>query len=440
MMDINHDKTEDVALFGNGKTLTLKLPFVDRFGQYAHDDWPEKVRGASEFPKDLRNELAVLDTCPATWDRFGGCAAGPKREATGHFRTEKVDGRWWLIDPLGNLFFSWGIDVLRHYTDNSFGPAHPDWYETPPPKNGWMSFTHWNLRMKFDKEDYLADYYDFILRRLDSWGVNTIGRWSAWQLAMRSQKPYLVHLFDRAPKVPMLNNVDFYDCLHPAFEKNLCAAVEAQKREQAVTRAVDDPMCIGIAVGNELDFTGLFKQLPYDKALQSVERFFATCQKAVRQLAPSKLYFACPFTEFDQPPVVWDIAARYADVLSANVRTRDVKDAAPRGESGPIDAPVLIGAFNFGCIDRGLFSAGYCPAASQAERALSMRRFVAGALENPLFVGCHWFQYRDQPLVGRQNGECFQIGFVDVCDRPYNELVEASRRIGEGLYAPESLA
>ena len=304
MMDTNHDKTEAVALFGNGKTLTLKLPFVDRFGQYAHDDWLQKVRDASEFPEDLRSELAVLNACPATWDRFGGWAAGPKREATGHFRTEKVDGRWWLVDPSGNLFFSWGIDVLRHYTDNSFGPAHPDWYETPPPKNGWMSFTHWNLRLKFDKEDYLADYYDFILRRLDSWGINTIGRWSAWQLAMRSQKPYLVHLFDRAPKVQMLKDVDFYDCSHPAFERNFCAAVEAQKREQAVTRAVDDPMCIGIAVGSELDFKGLFRHLPYDKARDSVERFFATCEKAVRRLAPSKLFFACPFTELDQPPVV----------------------------------------------------------------------------------------------------------------------------------------
>ena len=66
MMDTNHDKTEAVALFGNGKTLTLKLPFVDRFGQYAHDDWPAKVRDASEFPEDLRSELAVLNPCPAT--------------------------------------------------------------------------------------------------------------------------------------------------------------------------------------------------------------------------------------------------------------------------------------------------------------------------------------------------------------------------------------
>jgi para-nitrobenzyl esterase len=64
----------------------------------------------------------------------------------------------------------------------------------------------------------------------------------------------------------------------------------------------------------------------------------------------------------------------------------------------------------------------------QCARGRGYRRVVEGALRHPLFVGSHWFQYRDQPLVGRGDGENYQIGFVDVCDRPYAQLAEAGNR------------
>ena len=81
-----------------------------------------------------------------------------------------------------------------------------------------------------------------------------------------------------------------------------------------------------------------------------------------------------------------------------------------------------------------MFSPGLCPVGDQCERARSFRRVVEGALRHPLFVGSHWFQWRDQPLVGRGDGENYQIGFVDVCDRPYPKLAEAARAIGESMY------
>ena len=36
-------------------------------------------------------------------DRFGGWT-GVTSKATGFFRVEKIDGRWWFIDPDGNAF------------------------------------------------------------------------------------------------------------------------------------------------------------------------------------------------------------------------------------------------------------------------------------------------------------------------------------------------
>ena len=98
------------------------------------------------------------------------------------------------------------------------------------------------------------------------------------------------------------------------------------------------------------------------------------------------------------------------------------------------EKPLLVGEFHFGCLDRGMFKAGLAPVYDQTERGRCFERFTEGCLRHLLIVGCHWFQYRDQPLLGRGDGEAYQIGFVDVCDRPYRELCDAARRFGENMY------
>jgi agarase len=49
-------------------------------------------------------------------------------------------------------------------------------------------------------------------------------------------------------------------------------------------------------------------------------------------------------------------------------------------------------------------------------------------------VGAHWYTYADQPLTGRDDGENHRIGFVDVTDTPYPEMVNAARRVANDLY------
>jgi agarase len=51
-------------------------------------------------------------------------------------------------------------------------------------------------------------------------------------------------------------------------------------------------------------------------------------------------------------------------------------------------------------------------------------------------VGTHWFQYQDQPTTGRvYDEENYQIGFVDIADTPYAELVAAARSVAAQLYS-----
>jgi hypothetical protein len=96
--------------------------------------------------------------------------------------------------------------------------------------------------------------------------------------------------------------------------------------------------------------------------------------------------------------------------------------------------PVMIGEFHFGALDRGLPATGLRAVASQAERGVAYRRYVEAAAANPNVVGTHYFILNDQPVLGRFDGENFQIGFVDVCHRPYRELVEAAKATHERIY------
>jgi hypothetical protein len=50
---------------------------------------------------------------------------------------------------------------------------------------------------------------------------------------------------------------------------------------------------------------------------------------------------------------------------------------------------------------------------------------VEQAMALPYFLGAHWFQWQDQPVLGRMDGENYNIGLVDVTNRPYLELVQA---------------
>ncbi|MFP4500444.1 MAG: hypothetical protein ACLFTT_05545 [Candidatus Hydrogenedentota bacterium] len=86
-------------------------------------------------------------------------------------------------------------------------------------------------------------------------------------------------------------------------------------------------------------------------------------------------------------------------------------------------------------LDRGMFHRGLIPAANQADRAKKYVTYVSRVAANPVFVGCHWFQYMDQPTTGRSyGGENFNIGLVNVCDIPYHELTSAARAIHSRLY------
>jgi len=124
----------------------------------------------------------------------------------------------------------------------------------------------------------------------------------------------------------------------------------------------------------------------------------------------------------------------YFDVFSFNRYTENPVPELQRVAT-LCDKPLLIGEWHFGGSDKGLLANGLVAAPNQTERGLAYAFYLENAAAQPAFVGAHYFEFNDQPVLGRFDGECMQHGLIDVCNRPYEEMIAAVRETNRRLYA-----
>ena len=426
------------------------FPFVDRYGQFRHKEWPGKIHSDAGLLAAREEEARDLAAHPgpADWDRFGGWAAGPQLKAARHFRVEKVSGKWWLVDPDGHLFWSHGpVRVTASCAETPVGGREFAFEGLPAGDSPFACFygTHdAGLRPYYAARGILRTY-DFSSanlcrkygaawfpsfaalahRRLRSWGCNTLASGSDDRLAAMRQTPYVIRL--ELLDCKRLAGADkgrcnwlFPDPLDPSFREELA------RRLAAYRWALDDPWCIGFFVDNVYNWGGI------PEAERQAEAYFSAVRALVKQAAPESLYLGCHFVRGARgPESILRVAARYCDALCFHLFAADVSGLALPAD---IDKPVLIGEFHFAALDRGLIQSGVITVADQAERGRALVRYVASALGDPRVIGAHWHQFGDEAVTGRFDGENFQDGFVDCCDSPYPETRAALREIGYRLY------
>ncbi|HBC87566.1 MAG TPA: agarase [Lentisphaeria bacterium] len=159
------------------------------------------------------------------------------------------------------------------------------------------------------------------------------------------------------------------------------------------------------------------------------ENYFSAVSSAIREAAPNHLNLGARFAYVPQEPVI-AAAARHLDVISFNCYAPEpLSSLAKYSAHGK---PCMITEYSFRSEDSGLPNtkgAGMW-VKNQAERARTFEKFTAAALENPSFVGYHWFEYADEPKEGRHpDGENSNYGIVTIEDKPYAELMDAMRRV-----------
>jgi len=80
---------------------------------------------------------------------------------------------------------------------------------------------------------------------------------------------------------------------------------------------------------------------------------------------------------------------------------------------------------------KGLVAAidGNPNAANLQQRAAGFRNTVTALAGLPYVVGADWFQYSDEPAHGRDDGEDYNFGLVDVHDQPYKLLTGMAQKL-----------
>lgn len=495
------------------------FPLVDEFGQYRHGEWALKTHDEEELKKSAEDEQSDLQNHPepSDRDRYGGWIKGPHLKATGNFRTEKVNGKWWFVDPDGYLFWSHGMGSVNLdegdavITDREFyftglpdSVRYRDFYRT-----GWKapfgyykdrvtrSFDEiaWNMFRKYGA-GWKEKVIDLAPVRLLSWGQNTYGAWSSPEIYLKSALPYTPIIMIGSRKLEGSEG-HWYKYADP-YDSSLIGNLT--RKIKVIIRSAADPFCIGYFVDNEItwgdstgvarwtiasppdqpakiemvnflkrkyhdiermnknwgtgfkswdDFMSNTRQLnirnkdTQEFTFMAVNEYFKRVKSTLKKYAPGKLYLG-PRLDYHFYPSEeglndWDywnnwivnIAAEYCDVVSFNRYRHSAADLRP----GEADKPVLIGEWHHTPLEKGSFYMNQEHFAKSLQmRAEKYDYFIQSCLENPYIVGAHYFQFLDQPTVGRADGENFSCGFLNICDRPYQAMVAVSRKTGKEMY------
>jgi hypothetical protein len=348
-----------------------------------------------------------------------------------------------------------------------------------------VSFLGVNFIRAFGTDTWRARWATIALAELRRLGFNTVGNWSRWEIARAAAFPYVRPLDFEPAHTPMIFR-DFPDVFHPGFAQD-AAEYAGQLRATA-----DDPALIGYFLMNEPTWA-FARQMPAegmlftttggparaalaaflrerygdDAALSKawgiattldaiaagewraplneaamadlaafsevlVVRLFRGLTDACRAVDPHHLNLGVRY--YTVPPA-WALEGmRSFDVYSMNCYRPRVPAADLERISTLLDRPTMIGEYHFGALDVGLPASGIGRAPDQVGRGKAYRVYTEDAAAQPSCVGTHYFILYDQSALGRFDGENYNIGFVDICNRPYDAPCSAARATHERIY------
>jgi hypothetical protein len=430
------------------------------------------------------------------WGGMSAKSAPDLGPPTGFFRVQHDAKRWWLADPDGRPFWSAGVDSVGHDVGTKIDgiesalawlPPRDGQYAAAFGRRGPSNFNTLaaNLIRAFGPNDWETNWGKIALSHLRRIGFNTAGNWSEWRIASAAGIPYVRPLQFEARSLKLVYR-EFPDVFAPEFPAPAARYAE-QLRETAT-----DPALIGYFLMNEPHW-GFANQTPADGMLFNtescacrdelakhlknryaddaalaaawnmpvtfdqlargrwsavlsdpaktdlrdfstvmVDRLFHVLTDACRKVDPNHMNLGARY--YTVPPE-WALAGmKRFDVFSMNCYARQVPGKDLDHIATVTGRPTLIGEFHFGALDVGLPASGIGRVKDQAARGQAYRFYVEQAAADPNCVGVNYFTLYDESALGRFDGENYNIGFLDVCNRPYEPLAKAARETHERLY------
>ena len=414
--------------------------------------------GKSFSAKPTRT-LADLPALPvdAPLDRFGGLES-KQEKATGFFRIEKIDGRWWLIDPDGARFISRAMNsVTPVATKGGRESLKKTFFDEP----GWAAKTTASLRAAgFNGTGAWSDHD--LLRKVDP-PLTECRLWSFMSTYGKKRGG----TFMQAGHVGYPNDCPFiFDPEFVTFCDEQAAQLDAGK---------DDPWLLGHFCDNEMPWSRKFLEnyleLPEaDPGHRAAKAWFAERQRgkaaakitdadriaflefamdtylgtvaaAIRKHAPNHLFLGVRLHEpvFDLPEV-YRAAGRHCDIVSVNYYrawTPDREQMAMWARESK--KPFMVTEHYAKGVDSGMANTGGAGwlVKTQQDRGRFYQNFALGLLESRHCVGWHWHRYADNDPDDKKvdpSNRDSNKGIVSARYEPWTPLIAEMTAFNQRVY------
>lgn len=389
-----------------------------------------------------------------------------RHHASGFFRTEKIQDRWWIIDPDGYPFIHKGVAVYRP---------------------GRSRLQLQSLSTKYgNRENWVRQESDFLMEH----GFNGVGAWSDHDL-IREQQVLLVysiivspmgtyksdHLKGYGGKYEMAGWQGYRYDLAMVFDPEFETYVE--KAIAPIAQYADDKYLLGYYTDNELPWKNdaLDRHLLYlgksehgymaakawlddrkgmDAGISDIteadrlafsgfyfETYMQKVESAIRKYDPNHMYLGCRFNQEKEElinPEIFRVAGKYMDIISIN-HYRKWEPLQDR-MSNWVDwsgKPFLITEWYTKGEDSGLpnrTGAGW-NVPTQLDRGYFYQNFIIELLMSKACVGWHWFTYQDndpEDLTTDPSNRDSNKGVVDSQFNPYTPLLDQMKSLNNNTY------
>lgn len=407
-------------------------------------------------------------------DSWGGCSA-VRAQASGFFRVEQIEGRWWFITPDGHGFLS----VAANHLDTSFLQASYNREHWAPLLADPQGYTRmavddaraWNMTALGYGSAYQNPQFPHVaavrLTGVSTWMDESdfpdpfeaefadAARQAARQVCTpRADNPFLVGYF--------LNDCLEWPRLGQASKRralNWLDALKSRDQNSAGKRAYVELMqerhgTIGAfnavygthfsgfdALQNDADFVHL---LPVDVEaaraddasflLLLARRFYSVACAAIREVDANHLILG-EVLEGNRgiPDAVLQAAREHFDVLAVQFYGA-WKDQAAQVEAWHkrTGLPVLLADSCFSTVTPEMPRPCGPRLKSHGARAEAFERYARQALKTPHVLGWHWCGYIDGSLALEPRQQ--HMGLKDAWGKPHQPLCDRVREVYGSLY------
>ncbi len=382
-------------------------------------------------------------------NKYGSRTDWPRHEATGRFRTEKIDGRWWIIDPEGYMHYQRSVTSLRKGTNTEAA-----WQKRFALETRWMRMTQHELAgIGFhgtgafctdtydDIQQYNASYPDAPMTLAPSFGFlsqfrskydlsdpggkseNRVG------LVFDSRWGQFCEDYIREALAPYLEDPDvlgFFSDNEINFSSQNSMILQ---RFLSISNSESPARIAAAEFMAEHDAVSVTEELNSEFAGIVAEKYYKGVKDAIDKIDPGMMYLGSRL--HGTPKYLEGViraAGKYCDIISINYYSRwsPELDTYVKYWGEWADAPFLVTEFyTKGTEDSDLpnsSGAGFA-VPTQADRAYAYQHFTLGLLEAQNCVGWHWFKYQDDAPEDNSGQGCNK----GVYDNDYNMYPKLGR-------------